>query len=97
MIYELGCDCEAANGGTVTFTAPDGIRFYRGFVTLIRKGVPQERALDLVNGKATKVDVGSLPDGGTVVISFAAYRDSGRLDQIGGTHVLRRMTLDAPS
>lgn len=98
VLYELGCDCEGANGGTVTFTAPAGsLRFYRGFISVTRNGPAVVQPVDLTNGKSTKVEVGSLPKGGTVVISFAAYRDKQRLAQLGGAHVLRRMTLDAPA
>lgn len=91
--YLMSCDCGGVDGSSVTFDAPgESARFYRGFVTLTAKGKDTVKQVDLVNGEATKVDLGVLHDV-EVAATFLAFRDSARKDTLGGKHALFRVTV----
>ena len=86
------CKCTPNLPGSVTLTSPaSSPRFYRGFVS-INKGTPTPT--NLVNGKPAIFSTGKLAAGTNVVISFTVYRDAARTIQIGGTQVLRDITVN---
>lgn len=91
--YVMSCACDGVDGASVTFHAPgESARFYRGFVTLTKKGKDTVKQVDLENGAATKVDLGTL-HGVEVAATFLAYRDAARKDTLGGEHALFRVTV----